>query len=891
MDENYNNRDDKTQSHFVLTEGTMIGHYRIVEKIGAGGMGEVYLAEDTKLNRQVALKFLPDYLKSDEDAKSRFTREAQAAASLNHPNIVIIYEVSEFKGRPYFAMECCEGETLKEIIKKEELSLDKIIDFAIQIGEGLQEAHEAGIVHRDIKPSNIILDKKGCPKLVDFGLATVKGTEKLTKTGSTLGTIGYMSPEQIQVKEIDHRTDLFSLGVVLYELTAGRLPFKGDNEASVMNAVLNDTPEPLSRYKSGVPDDLQRIIDKLLDKDPDLRYQSAADVVSDLKRLTATRPVAVQKPVDWWNRYVVVGAVLVLGIIGIYWLFTQTGTIKSPSKAGKPKMLVVLPFENLGNPDDEYFADGITDEVTTRLIGLSGLGVISRTSSMQYKNTDKSLRQIGKELDVDYILEGTIRWEKKGSESLVRINPRLIRVSDDMHLWASSLDAVLTDVFEVQSTIAQEVAAALDVTLLQSEQQSLSRKTKVDPKAYDFYLRGKQYFSEARHGQQDLRLAETMHLRAIELAPDFAPAYAQLGAIYTEMYWDLTDPSPERLESAKKMVDMSISLAPHAPEGYQSLGWYYYHGLRDYDRALQEFSKVLELQPNNTLAIASIAWVQRRQGKWDEAIGGLQKVTKLDPRDPWYKYEMGITYHYCRRFQEAIDQYNQAIDLQPNHNWAYILKSWALLNETGETREARAVLDSGRIYNGRWPELTWLEVHYDLCDGEYDQALSLMTTPGDVFYLEYPDTSDYYSLKGFTYKLMGQQQAARIYFDSARVPLENKLSVTPDIAPLLSSLAIVYAGLGQAEKAVSTAKQAAELKPVSEDALEGPNYIRTLAMVYVQTDQPDQALDLIDYLLSIPSNMSIKALKTIPEFAPLRENEGFQALIEKYDKEPASKNP
>jgi tetratricopeptide (TPR) repeat protein len=328
-----------------------------------------------------------------------------------------------------------------------------------------------------------------------------------------------------------------------------------------------------------------------------------------------------------------------------------------------------------------------------------------------------------------------------------------------------------------------------------------------------------------------------------------------------------------------------MRLAPNDVETHEALGWYYYHGLRDFKRALGEFSKVLELQPSNAPALASTAWVQRRQGKWQEAIAGLQLVDKLDPRDPWYKYELGITYHYCRRFADAIALYDQAIDVQPNLTWAYILKSWALFNQTGETRAARAVLEAGRACNGRWPELTWLEAYYDLCDRDYDHALSLMTAPGAVFSPENSDTSDYYSLKGFTHKLMGQPQVARVYFDSARVRLESALSAASNSAPPLSSLATVYAGLGQIDKAVSMARRATELVPVSADALEGPIYVRALAMVYAQVGQQDQAIELAAYLLTIPSNVSVNALRLMPEFTPLHDNPRFQALLKEYEKE------
>lgn len=876
---------ERTRLVVQLTVGTSVGHYVIIDHLGSGGMGEVYLAEDTELNREVALKFLSSHLCQDADCRARFKREAQAAAKLNHPNIVTIYEVSDFNGRPFFAMEHVEGESLRELIRTKELPIERVIELAVQICEGLHKAHQSGVVHRDVKPANILIDADDRAKILDFGLATVQGCDHLTKTGSTLGTVGYMSPEQVRGEQVDQRTDIFSLGVVLYELIAGRQPFKGDNEVATVHNITDLEPEPLARYKAGVPDELQRIVSKLLQKDAALRYQTTADVISDLMGLKAANQSQAHIPAKkkLTRRLVVGAAALVLLAVAAYGIF-KTDFFTGKETSGQRKMLAVLPFENLGSPDDEYFADGITEEIATGLARLSGLGVISRTSSMQYKNTEKSLKQIGKELDVDYILEGTIRWEKKGSESRVRINPQLIKVSDDMHLWANRFDAVLTDVFEVQSAIAQEVATALQVTLLQTEQEALFRKKDIDPVAYDYYLRGKQYFSIAYYQQTELFLAEKMHLKAISQAPKFAQAYAELGCLYTEMYWDRTDPSPQRLDSAKKMIDVAMRLAPNLPETYQALGWYYYHGLRDYDRAVDEFSRVLELQPNNALAMASIAWVQRRQGKWDEAIAGLQTVTKLDPLDVWYKYELGITYHYCRRYQDAIDLCDKVIDLQPSHRWAYLVKSWALLSLTGETHKARSVLDAGLACIGRWPQLTWLQVYYDLCDRDYDHALSLMTALGDILSPEYSDSSDYYYMKASTFELMGKRQLAEACFDSARVWLESRLSATPDVASLLSSLASVYAGLNQAEEAVRMGRRAVELDPVSSDALSGPGSLRALAVVYAEVGQRDLAIELCARLLTIPSNVSVNALRVAPELACLRDDPRFLALLKKYER-------
>lgn len=867
-----------------LAKNTTVGHYRIIEMLGSGGMGEVYLAEDTELNRKVALKFLPPHLCRDADCRSRFKREAQTAAKLNHFNIVTIHEVSEFKGRPFIAMEHLEGLTLDLYLKEKQPDLEEMVGLAIQICEGLQEAHRQGIVHRDIKPGNILVDLKGRAKILDFGLATIKGIDKITKAGSTLGTVSYMSPEQTRGEELDNRSDIFSLGVVLYQMITGRLPFTGDHEPAVVYAIGFEEPEPLARFKSGVPDELQRIVCKSLAKDPALRYQHADELLADLKRCFKKELPSIEaksRP-DRWNRYVVTSAVAILIVVAGYWA-ARTYLFRHESKSDtKRKMLAVLPFQNLGSPDDEYFADGMTEEITTCLAGLSGLGVISRTSSMHYKNTDKSLKQVGKELNVDYVLEGTIRWDKKGTGNRVRINPQLIRVSDDLHLWARSYDTILTDLFGVQSTIAQEVAAALDVALLQSEKQILSRKVVVDPKAYDYYLRGKQYFTVTGYQQKDGRLAEKMHLKAIELAPDFAPAYAELGSLYSEMYWDGTDMSPDRLENAKRMIDMAVRLAPRTAEIHQALGWYYYHGLRDYGRALGEFARVLKLQPNNALARASMAWVQRRQGKWGEAISGLETAVVLDPRDVWYKYELGYTYFFCRRYEDAISQFEKVIDLQPDHPFGYLLKSVALLNKTGETGQSREILDSSYSALGRLPMTTWYEVYLDLSDKQYQHALNLLTSREAVSYPPDPDKYDYYYMKGMTFLFLEEKSLAKIYLDSGRVVLEKKLFESPESASLLSSLALVLAGLGQREKAIELATRAVERLPVSVDALSGPMLIKDLATVYTMAGEEEKAIEQLEYLLSVPNFFSANSIEGFPEFAPLRNNPRFQELLKKH---------
>lgn len=858
----------------------MVGHYRIIEKIGAGGMGEVYLAEDTKLHRRVALKFLPHYLVSDEDAKTRFTREAQAAATLKHPNIVTIHEVSEYQGRPFFAMECCEGLPLRDLIKEQKLTLDQISHLAFQICEGLQEAHEAGIVHRDVKPSNIILDKKGRPKLVDFGLATIRGAEKLTKTGSTLGTIGYMSPEQIQVKEVDQRSDLFSFGVVLYEMITGRLPFKGDTEAATLNSVLNDIPEPLSRYKSGVAGGLQQIVSKLLEKDSQLRYQTAAGVISDLKRLSVPgTPIKKSRQGLW----VGIATIVLIAVIAL--IITEPWVREPTAERPKKIMLAVLPFENLGAPEDEYFADGVTDEIISRLAALHGLAVISRTSTLQYKGTRKSIPEIGAELGADYILEGTVRWDKTDDESRVRINPQLIRVAEDVHQWADRYDAVVDDIFAVQSSIAEKVAEELDIALLESERQALADHLSQYTDAYDYYLRGSEYVTDL--SETGLRNAESMFLKAIELEPELALAHAELSCVHTQMYAFYYDRTEERLAAAKEAVDRAFEIEPDLPHAFGALGWYYYRGDINHDKALEQFTILRKKRPSDGVAQFFIALLQRRLGKWEDCVENFDRAYKLDPRRAGVCREYGGTLLYLRRYAEAETFLDRAIDLTPDRHSAYIIKSWFHVLWNGDTKKARMVLQKALQATDRWPELTNTEVDLDLMDCYYDQALSRLTRPGEIGrpYAAL-DSAYYYNRKGDVYRYLNQANLMEACYDSARVIMERLVTVSPEEHWYRAYLALAYAGIGRKQDAVREAKLAVELLPLSEDALSGTDMLEYLAITYVMTGEYDLAIEQLDHLLSIPSRrVSAAYLAIWPDYAPLRNHPKFQALLEKYEKE------
>ena len=447
--------------------GKTISHYKILEKLGEGGMGEVYLAHDTDLDRRVALKFLPLHYTKDKEINKRFQREAKAAAKLNHPNIITVYEIGEFEGRTFIAMEYVEGVSLREKLTcvgakhSEEdmqkngsvhsgnaspLRMDEIIDIATQICEGLSAAHQEGIIHRDIKPENILIDKSGRVKIVDFGLARMRGVTKLTKSASTLGTLKYMSPEQYQNKEADHRSDIWSFGVVLFEMLTGQLPFQGEYEAAVMYSVVNEEPVSFSSIREDTPQNLEQIVSKALEKDPAKRFQSIQDVIEELK-----------KPMS---------SILV--------------------SEKKEKSIVVLPFENMSpDPDQEYFSDGLTEEIITDLSHIHDLLVISRNSAMTFKGTNKKTSEIAKEVNVQYVLEGSVR--KAGNN--LRITAQLIDSDKDVHLWAEKHSGTLDNVFDIQEKVSESIVNELRLKLSPQEKKQISERPIENIHAYEFYLK------------------------------------------------------------------------------------------------------------------------------------------------------------------------------------------------------------------------------------------------------------------------------------------------------------------------------------------------------------------------------------------------------------------
>ncbi len=580
--------DDRTQSFFALTAGTTVSHYRIVDKIGSGGMGEVYLALDNELNRKVALKFLPSDLCGDDECRKRFKREAQAAAGLDHPNIAAIYEVGEHGGRSFYAMQVIEGQSLREVIAGKDLPIDQIVEIAIQVSEGLQAAHDSGIIHRDIKPSNILIDSHGRVRIVDFGLATIRGSEHLTRTGSTLGTIGYMSPEQVDGREIDHRSDLFSLGVVLYEMITKQNPFKRDSDAATLRAVSDYVPHPVARYRADVTEELQNIVDKAIDKDIDLRYQHATDLIADLKRLTRT----IQSQ--------------------------SRDTATSPS-------IAVLPFDDLSQDrDQQYLCDGLTEELISALACIRGLRVVSRTSSFAFQNTREDIRAIGRKLNVSTLLEGSVR--RAGNR--IRVTAQLIEAETGYHLWNGKFDRQMEDLFAIEDEVTSSIVSALRPELLR-EKAAVVRPHTTSLEAYNEYLLGLALWNTRT--DDGLRKSLGHFSRAASLDPEYSMAHCGIADAYNVMAGYCLIHPKTGLQKSMEAAQRALEINPKLGEAHGRLAmnlFELHHAINDAER---EFNTALQLSPSSTITINGFDEMLAALGRFDEAAQLIETSLALDP--------------------------------------------------------------------------------------------------------------------------------------------------------------------------------------------------------------------------------------------------------------------
>jgi len=880
-----------------LEAGSQIGHFRIEREIGRGGAGVVYLAHDTKLGRRVAIKSLPLELMRDAQMRSRLKREAKLLASLDHPNIATIHDIVEqAECGGYLILEYIEGDTLGERIAHRPLDLREVLSIAQQIAEAVAAAHERGVTHRDLKPGNIKITPEGKVKVLDFGLAKAVAGEAadqestITEPGRVIGTPAYMSPEQARGKPTDKRCDIWSFGCVLYEMLTGKVPFEGETASDTLANVLQTEPD-WHALPQGVPMNIQVLLRRCLEKDPRRRLQDIGDGVIEIREtlnLPATAP-PVTTPSIALTAHIAVKArsrriVMVIGaiIIAVLALIAAWLVNRKPSvPLSKEIRLVVLPFENLGSADDEYFAAGITEAITARLATIHGLAVISRQSAMQYKKREKSAQQIADELRVDYILEGTVQRERPSDPtSRVRVLPQLIKASNDTHVWAQPYDNDMSEVFRVQSDLAERVAQALNITLVERERRALQSKPTENMEAYDYFLRGNEYRHRGNR-ENDYKIAIQMYERAVELDPKFALAYAQLSRTHAEMYWYVYDHTLERLEMAKKAVDRALQLEPDLPEAHLALGHYYYHGHLDYDRALEEFAIARKNLPNDSDLLSYIGYVQRRQGKFEEALANIKRASELDPLSNFLARILGETFMLMRNYPEALRCFDRAISLAPDLPEPYSYKASLYLHREGSTEKARAVVEEA-LKNIGSPEesgIVNLLITLDVYEGNYQKALDRLSLKSEDVNTQWdfvPKAMRYARIYGY----MNEDELAKKYYDESRNILEAKIQQQPDDARFHSALGIAYAGLGRREDAIREGKIGVNLLPISKEAYRGYSRASDLARIYVMVGEFDLAIDQIEFLLSIPGGLSVPLLRLEPVWAPLREHPRFKKLLE-----------
>jgi serine/threonine protein kinase len=906
----------ETESLSEISSELCFEHYQVLKnedgtpmELGRGGMGVTYKAIDTHLRCPVALKIIRAQFIGNESARSRFLREARAAASVCHPNVATVHHLGESGGNYFYVMEFVDGETLETLIhRRRRLEIDLALEIVTQVAAGLTAIHKQHLVHRDIKPSNIMLSweegRLEKIKIIDLGLAKGVTEDTLSIAGSFIGTPTYASPEQFAGLGTDIRSDLYSLGVTLWEMLSGKPPFQG-SAAELMDQHQRAAP-PLEKLKT-VPEPVMALLDVLLAKDPSQRFQNPAQLQQALTkvraavgselRLTADelRSVSAQvtanpskrksrKRIVRW----VLGAGLCLAIVLIMWfsasghfgLFNQRSTEAVPTE----KNIAVLPFDNISpNKDDAYFADGVQDEILNNLAKIAQLKVISRTSVMQYRaDTKRDLRQIANALGVSNVLEGTVRRDGKH----VRVSTELIDARNDNTIWADSYDGDLTDIFAIQSKVAQTVAAKLSARLSPEEKKGVEEKPTDNLEAYDLYLQATQLISSAEflNGRRDdLIKALALLTEATRKDPKFALAYCSIAEAHAALYFWGFDRTAQNRALGIAAADEAMRLAPNLPEAHLIVAERLIEEDENYGRASGEIAKAEGASPNNPNVFWFRASIDSRQGRWEESAKNLERAVTLEPRVPKLLLDLAQSYLALRRFRLAEQTYDRIIELKPDDPSLKIDKAY--LFTFGEKADLANYLTVFRTVPSS------LEDRVDIVSSHISAAIFARDWTKAKEMLDHSHNEEFVSMdytqakipRGcveiWLTRLQQHSPVIRSEFTAARDQLNRKVEESPDEPDLLSALGIVDAALGRKEEAIQEAKRATEMRPISKDAEMGPGLVSNLAIAYEWSDELELAFQELTISVNTPNALLYGELKLNPVWDQLRKDPRFDKLL------------
>jgi serine/threonine protein kinase/Tfp pilus assembly protein PilF len=859
-------------------------------ELGAGAMAVTYRARDTVLNSEVALKVIDRSVAQNPGARSRFLREARAAANIHHPNVARVTYYGEQDGECFYAMELIQGETLEARVRRDgPMPLASALEVIEQAARALVAAEACGVVHRDIKPSNIMLesDASGAPsiKLIDYGVAKVMGPQadpgiEQTQAGF-IGTPAFASPEQFAGAgqlPVDTRSDIYSLGVTLWYLLTGRTPFVGRTMEEIRRRQTDELP--LERLKSlHLPGPVTALVKSMLAPDPKERPQTARELLSAVHSCYSRfNPEARSRR----SKLVLAGAAAALAIAAIAlatWLYQRTRPF-----APIERSIAVLPFENLSSDkENAYLAEGLQDEILTRLSKIADLKVISRTSTQHYKSAPENLPQIAKELGVAHILEGSV--QKSGDA--VRVNVQLIKAANDSHLWADTIDRKATDIFSVESEVAKAIADQLRAKLTGDEREVIDAKPTNNPQAYDAYLRGLAYTLKTALTPENSLGAQKYVKEAVQLDPNFALAWTLLSYVDASGYLTQSlQPTPALREEAREAAETALRLQPNLGEALSAKGFYNYACLKDYDTAVKYLEQAERVLPNSSRILQSLAYVERRRGNWDKSEVYFNEAEKLDPRNVNLLSQHARTYVCLRQFPKALAKLEQILNITPDDLDTIVVKA-RIAQAEGNLPHASALLAPLRPGTGYVNALE-TQVYQAILESRpapmIAQLTEILAKPDQAlgFYV-----GELRFWLGWAQEVAGDHAAARASWNQARAELEPFLKEQPENFILMGDLALTNMGLGDNAAALAVVERALALFPIDKDALTGPRPLEVLARVAVRVGDPDRSISTLEKLLSIPYEAPLAAnppltpalLRLDPMFEPLRRDPRFQKLI------------